>query len=76
MIIIGLFGVIGFALLALPASLATRFLPPQVQAEDFSGTLWHGSAGRLTAFGHNAGTHARNSIRFDPPGDSLGKYYE
>jgi hypothetical protein len=39
----------------LPASLATRFLPPNVQAEDFSGSLWHGSASRITANGRPAG---------------------
>ena len=55
MIIIGLLGVTGIALLVLPASLAARFLPPQIQAEDFSGTLWHGSAGKLTTFGRDAG---------------------
>jgi hypothetical protein len=55
MIIIGLLAMSAFALLVLPASLAARFLPPQIHAEDFSGTLWHGSAGRLTAFGRDAG---------------------
>lgn len=40
---------------ALPASLAMRALPPSIQADDFSGTLWHGSAGRLTIGGRDAG---------------------
>jgi general secretion pathway protein N len=35
-------------LTALPASLIARFLPPQVHAEDFSGSIWHGSAARIT----------------------------
>ncbi len=35
------------ATLALPASLVTRFLPPPVHAEDFSGSIWHGSAARI-----------------------------
>jgi hypothetical protein len=39
----------------LPASLANKFLPPAVRAEDFSGTLWHGSAGRITVAGRDAG---------------------
>src|SRR5579863_3043079 len=40
---------------ALPASLIARFLPPGVRVEDFSGTIWHGSAGRITAGGRPAG---------------------
>jgi hypothetical protein len=39
----------------LPASLVGRFLPPGVAAEDFSGTIWHGSMGRLTIGGRDAG---------------------
>jgi hypothetical protein len=39
----------------LPASLAARFLPAIVHAEDFSGTLWHGSAAHITANGRDAG---------------------
>jgi hypothetical protein len=55
MIAIGVVAVIGFALLVLPASLVARILPPQIHAEDFSGTLWHGSAGRLTVNSRDAG---------------------
>jgi hypothetical protein len=40
---------------ALPASLIARFLPPGVRVEDFSGTIWHGSAGRITLGGRSAG---------------------
>lgn len=40
---------------ALPASLLGRFLPAGVAAADFSGTIWHGSAGRVTAGGRDAG---------------------
>jgi type II secretion system (T2SS) protein N len=40
---------------ALPAALIARFLPRGVAAEDFSGTVWHGSAGRLTYAGRDAG---------------------
>ena len=39
----------------LPASLVARFLPPTVVAEDFSGSLWHGSAGKITVNGRDAG---------------------
>jgi hypothetical protein len=35
-------------LIALPASLITRFLPAQIHAEDFSGSVWHGSSGRIS----------------------------
>ena len=54
-IAIGVVAVVGFVLLVLPASLVARFLPPQILAEDFSGTLWHGSAGKLTVNSRNAG---------------------
>jgi Type II secretion system (T2SS), protein N len=40
---------------ALPASWVTRLLPPSVRAEDFSGTLWHGSAGHVTVNSRDAG---------------------
>lgn len=42
-------------LVTLPASLIKRFLPPSVAAEDFSGSLWHGSAGTLLVNSRNAG---------------------
>jgi hypothetical protein len=47
--------VLAVVIAVLPASLANRFLPPAVRAEDFSGTLWHGSAGRITVAGRDAG---------------------
>lgn len=40
---------------ALPASIVAHFLPPTVVAGDFSGSLWHGSAGRITVYGRDAG---------------------
>ncbi len=40
---------------ALPASIATHLLPAAVHAEDFSGSLWHGSAGRITVNARDAG---------------------
>jgi hypothetical protein len=43
------------ALFALPASMITRVLPAQVHAEDFSGSLLHGAAARLSVNGHDAG---------------------
>jgi len=41
--------------IALPASLVSRFLPPPIQAEDFSGSIWHGSAARITIDSRPAG---------------------
>ncbi len=40
---------------ALPASLLTRMLPAAIHAEDLSGTVWHGAAGRLEVLGREAG---------------------
>ncbi len=42
-------------LFTLPASLLKRFLPPSVVADDFSGSIWHGSAGTLLVNSRNAG---------------------
>jgi hypothetical protein len=50
-LLIGLAAVID----VLPASLIGYFLPPQVSAEDLSGTLLHGAAGKFTVNGHDAG---------------------
>jgi hypothetical protein len=47
--------VLAVAISALPASLVTHFLPVSVHAEDFSGSVWHGSAGRIAVAAHNAG---------------------
>ena len=46
---------LGVALVALPASILNRFLAPSVVAGDFSGSLWHGSAGTISANAHNLG---------------------
>lgn len=40
---------------ALPASFVTRFLPPRVALTDLSGSVWHGSAGRIAFDGRDAG---------------------
>jgi len=44
----GLLAIIGVVAMALPASLMTRFLPRPIHAEDFSGSIWHGSAARIS----------------------------
>jgi hypothetical protein len=53
--LIAVIAVLAVVVAVLPASLANKFLPPAVRAEDFSGTLWHGSAGRITVAGRDAG---------------------
>jgi Type II secretion system (T2SS), protein N len=53
--LIGVSAIIAIVVCVLPASMITRFLPPSVQAEDFSGSVWHGSVGRITANGRPAG---------------------
>jgi hypothetical protein len=53
--IIGLAAVFAVIIAALPASIVTRFLPPSIRAEDFSGSLWHGSAGKITIDARDAG---------------------
>ncbi len=52
---IGLLALVGVVVCVLPASLITRILPPSVHAEDFSGSVWHGSSGRITSNGRPAG---------------------
>jgi hypothetical protein len=46
---------VGVVVALLPASIVTRFLPPALRAEDFSGSIWHGSAGKITLGGRDAG---------------------
>lgn len=53
--VIALLAVLAVVIAVLPASLANKFLPALVRADDFSGTLWHGSAGRVTVNGRDAG---------------------
>src|SRR5271170_4097533 len=55
LILIGIAAIAVAVVAALPASIVARFLPPTVSAEDFSGSLWHGSAGRITVNGRDAG---------------------
>jgi hypothetical protein len=54
-ILIAVLAVLTVAVIALPASLVIRFLPPFIAADDFSGSLWHGSAGRIAVNGRDAG---------------------
>ncbi len=47
--------VLAVIVIALPASIIKRYLPANLGAEDFSGTVWHGSAGTVTANARNVG---------------------
>jgi hypothetical protein len=40
---------------ALPASMITHFLPPQIQANEFSGSIWHGSSAKISVASRPAG---------------------
>jgi general secretion pathway protein N len=40
---------------ALPASIVTHFLPKGVEAQDLSGSIWHGAAANVRALGHDVG---------------------
>lgn len=53
--LIGVLAIAAIVVCVLPASIIARILPAAIRAEDFSGSLWHGSAGRLTAAGRPAG---------------------
>jgi hypothetical protein len=54
-IVLGLIVLSVAVIIALPASFAARFLPAQVQAEDFSGNLLHGAAGKIRVNARDAG---------------------
>ena len=55
LILLGLILLSGAVIYLLPASIAARFMPPLVQAEDFSGSLLHGAAGRIRVNARDAG---------------------
>src|SRR5947209_14627326 len=67
-VVIILLAALSVMVIALPASLVTRFLPPVISADDFSGSVWHGSAGRIVVNGRDAGAvewrlHPRSLLR-------------
>jgi hypothetical protein len=55
LVLIGLAALLAVIISAMPASIVTRFLPPEVRAEDFSGSIWHGSAGKISVNARDAG---------------------
>jgi hypothetical protein len=54
-VLIGIAAVLAVIIAVLPASIITHFLPPSVHAEDFSGNIWHGSAGKISVNARDAG---------------------
>jgi hypothetical protein len=74
LVLIGLAAVFAVIVAALPASIITHFLPPAVRAEDFSGSIWHGSAGKIRVDAHDAGAlewhlHPADLLRMDVAAD-------
>src|SRR5271156_1861661 len=55
LVLIGLAAVLAVVIASLPASLVAHFLPDFIHAEDYSGSLWHGSAGKIRVDAHDAG---------------------
>jgi hypothetical protein len=55
LILVGIIALAAAVLFVLPASMITHFLPAQVHAEDFSGSLIHGAAGKLKVNARDAG---------------------
>jgi Type II secretion system (T2SS), protein N len=54
-VLLGVAAVLAVIVAALPASVVTHFLPPTVHAEDFSGSIWHGSTGKFSVGARPAG---------------------
>jgi Type II secretion system (T2SS), protein N len=54
-IAIGLAAVLAAIIATLPASIIAHALPPGVVAEEFSGSVWHGSAGKIRVGARAAG---------------------
>src|ERR1700733_7482956 len=54
-VLLGLAALLAVIVTALPASVIAHFLPPSVRAEDFSGSIWHGSAGKISVDARDAG---------------------
>jgi hypothetical protein len=55
LVLAAVIGLTAVAVFLLPASIIAHFLPAQVRAEDFSGSLLHGAAGTLRVNARDAG---------------------
>jgi hypothetical protein len=74
LVLIGLAAVLAVVVASLPASAIAHFLPQYVGAEDFSGSIWHGSAGKISIHGRDAGAlewrlHPASLLRAAPAAD-------
>jgi hypothetical protein len=74
LVLIGLAAALAVIIASLPASIITHFLPPSVHAEDFSGNLWHGSAGKISVNSRDAGAlewrlHPKSLLGMDVAAD-------
>jgi hypothetical protein len=54
-VLLGMAAVLTVIVAALPASVVTHFLPSSIHAEDFSGSIWHGSTGKFSVGSRPAG---------------------
>src|ERR1700721_1931923 len=55
LVLIGFAAVLAVVIAVLPASLVGHLLPAFIHAEDYSGSLWHGSAGKISVNARDAG---------------------
>jgi hypothetical protein len=55
LVFLGLVAGLAAIVFALPASMIAPLLPAAVHAEDFSGSVMHGAAGKLSVYAHDAG---------------------
>jgi hypothetical protein len=55
LVLVGIIALTVAVVFVLPASMIAHFLPPTVHAEDYSGSLMHGAAGKLTVNARDAG---------------------
>ena len=53
--VIGLLALAAAGLIAMPASLMTHFMPAFIVADELSGSVWHGAAGKLSIGGRPLG---------------------
>jgi hypothetical protein len=54
-LLLGLIAILAATVFVLPASMIAHLLPSAVHAEDFSGSVMHGAAGKLSVYAHDAG---------------------
>jgi hypothetical protein len=70
--------VLAVVIATLPASLVAHFSPAFIHAEDHSGSLWHGSAGKISVNARDAGAlewslHSLSQLGMSVVADALGQ---